>query len=69
MFQLDTFERFEVAKARQAMIVAEVRADRKAQRQVAELLKERWALRRFRVMFRVRRWMHRWMPGVARVML
>lgn len=69
MFQFDMFERLEAAKARQAMIVSEVFAARKAQQQVSALLLERKALRRFQVMFRVRRWMHRWMPRMARVML
>lgn len=69
MFQFDMYERLEAAKARQAMIVSDIRAARMAQQQVAELLKERKALRRFHIMFRVRRWLHRWMPRVARVML
>jgi hypothetical protein len=69
MFQFAMQDRLEMAKAHQAMIVSEVRAARMAQRQVAETLKEQKALRRFQMMFRVRRWMHRWMPRVARVML
>ncbi|MDF2630092.1 MAG: hypothetical protein K0R39_3923 [Symbiobacteriaceae bacterium] len=69
MFELDLHDRFEVAKARQAIIISEIFAARKARQQAAELLSERKALRRFHVMFRVRRWLHRWLPGVARVML
>lgn len=59
---------YEIAKLRQEMLLREMKEARRAARMARPFEAELAAERRFRLMYRIRRLVHRMVPGLARVL-
>ena len=66
MFEYNQPYGFEMAKLRQEMMLREYLTMQRERRQAREATAEQETLRKFRLMYRVRHWMHRIVPALAR---
>lgn len=69
MFDYNLSQGYEMAKARQDMLLAEFQSRREERLLAQSLLKERANERRFRFHYVLRHVLHRAAPGLARIML
>ncbi|HWI52088.1 MAG TPA: hypothetical protein VNT01_08095 [Symbiobacteriaceae bacterium] len=63
---MSTFERYELAQLQQQMLTARLTTAANQNLLARTLLQERAAERRFLAMYRVRHWLHRMAPRIAR---
>ncbi|HYF79974.1 MAG TPA: hypothetical protein VD973_22915 [Symbiobacteriaceae bacterium] len=69
MFDYNLSQGYEIAKARQDMLLREFQSRREERLLAQTLRKERANERRFRFNYVLRHWLHRTAPGLARIML
>ncbi|HWI66444.1 MAG TPA: hypothetical protein VNT75_31835 [Symbiobacteriaceae bacterium] len=66
MFEYNQSHAYEMVMYRHQQVVLQIQEDRRNRRLALEATAEQKALRKFRVMYRVRHWMHRVVPALAR---
>jgi len=66
---MTTFERYELARVQQQMLAARLETEANQNLLARTLLQERAAERRFMLMYRVRRVLHRMAPSMARAIV
>jgi hypothetical protein len=67
--QYNESQAYMFAKLHQEMLQREFHLKARDREQLRTLMAERTAQRQFRLMYRVRHWLHRLAPGLARTML
>jgi|GEM_PF-4064615 len=69
MFEHNQSHSYELVKLRHDLMLREVERNRRDREFAAALAAKHQGPRRFNVIYRVRCWMHRMVPGLARLML